>query len=73
MWYTNNNERNTKEVKTMTDFEIIQRLQNGDNIRIGNSTISDNTVRNWDNVLVTFPNRQEAIDYFITINNLCQA
>ena len=57
----------------MTDIEIIERLQNGDNIRIGNSTISDNTVRNWDNVLVTFPNRQEAISYFITINNLCQA
>ena len=56
----------------MTDLEIIERLQNGDNIRIGNSTISDNTVRNWDNVLVTFPNRQEAIDYFITINSLCQ-
>ena len=57
----------------MTDREIIERLQNGDNIRIGNSTISDNTVRNWDNVLVTFPNRQEAISYFITINGLCQA
>ena len=56
----------------MTDLEIIERLQNGDNIRIGNSTISDNTVRTWDNVLVTFPNRQEAIDYFITINGLCQ-
>ena len=57
----------------MTDTEIIARLQNGDNIRIGNSTISDNTVRNWDNVLVTFSSRQEAINYFITINNLCQA
>lgn len=56
----------------MTDREIIERLQNGDNIRIGNSTIYDNTVRKWDNVLVTFPNRQEAIDYFITINGLCQ-
>ena len=56
----------------MTDLEIIQRLQSGDNIRIGNSTISDNTVRNWDNVLVTFSSRQEAIDYFITINGLCQ-
>ena len=78
MWYTNNKIRNkktvtnTKEVKTMTDLEIIERLQNGDNIRIGNSTISDNTVRNWDNVLVAFPNRQEAINYFITINGLCQ-
>lgn len=56
----------------MTDLEIIERLQNGDNIRIGNSTISDNTVRNWDNVLITFSSRQEAIDYFITINGLCQ-
>ena len=56
----------------MTDIEIIERLQNGDNIRIGNSTISDNTVRNWDDVLTTFPNRQEAISYFITINGLCQ-
>lgn len=56
----------------MTNLEIIKRLQDGENIRIGNSVISDNTVRNWDNVLVTFPNRQEAIDYFITINNLCQ-
>ena len=79
MWYTNNNVGNTKqspiqkEVKTMTDLEIIERLQNGDNIRIGNSTISDNTVRNWDNILITFPSRQEAINYFITINNLCQA
>ena len=57
----------------MTDFEIIQRLYNGENIRIGNSTISDNTVRNWDDIVVTFPSRQEAINYFITINNLCQA
>ena len=57
----------------MTDLEIIERLQNGDNIRIGNSTISDNTVRNWDNIVVTFPSRQEAINYFITINNICQA
>ena len=56
----------------MTDIEIIERLQNGDNIRIGNSTIYDNTVRNWDNILVTFPSRQEAINYFITINNICQ-
>ena len=57
----------------MTDTEIIARLQNGDNIRIGNSTISDNTVRNWDDIVVRFPNRQEAISYFITINGLCQA
>ena len=57
----------------MTDIEIIERLQNGDIIRIGNSVISDNTVRNWDNTEVTFPSRQEAINYFITINNLCQA
>ena len=57
----------------MTNTEIIERLQNGDNIRIGNSTISDNTVRNCDNIVITFPSRQEAIDYFITINNLCQA
>ena len=56
----------------MTDLEIIERLQNGANIRIGNSVISDNTVRNWDNIEVTFPNRQEAISYFITINGLCQ-
>ena len=57
----------------MTDLEIIERLQNGEDMRIGNSTISDNTVRNWDNVLVTFSSRQEAISYFITINGLCQA
>lgn len=56
----------------MTDLEIIERLKNGDIIRIGNSVISDNTVRNWDNILITFPSRQEAIDYFITINGLCQ-
>ena len=56
----------------MTDLEIIERLKNGDIIRIGNSVISDNTVRNWDNILITFPSRQEAIDYFITINSLCQ-
>ena len=57
----------------MTDLEIIARLQDGDNIRLGNSTIYENTVRNWDNIVVTFPSRQEAISYFITINGLCQA
>ena len=57
---------------TDTKLEIIERLQSGDDIRIGNSTIFDSTVINWDNVLVTFPSRQEAISYFITINNLCQ-
>ena len=67
------NSNQYKEVKTMIELEIIERLQNGDNIRIGNSTISDNTVRNWDNILITFPSRQEAISYFITINDLCQA